>query len=56
MTKKKSSTSTVTNQDMFQRDEDLPPKGKVEKNINPPWAVNPKGKSGARDMGHRNRP
>jgi hypothetical protein len=54
MTKRKSYTDSEKK--MIQKDEDLTQKGKVSDQVTPPWAVNPKGKSGARDMGHRNRP
>lgn len=54
MTKKKGYTDSEKG--MIQKDDDLTKKGKVDHSVNPPWAVNPKGKSGARDMGHRNRP
>jgi len=41
---------------VIQKDDDLAKKGKDDHLVTPPWAVNPKGKSGVRDMGHRNRP
>lgn len=42
---------------MLQKDDDLRKKGRIDHSVNPPWPVNdPKGKSGAADRGHRNRP
>lgn len=53
---KNGKNSTNEEKGMLQKDDDLRKKGKVDHSVTPPWPVNPKGKSGVPDRGHRNRP
>lgn len=42
---------------MIEKSNDLEKKGKLDHSVDPPWPINDKkGKSGAWDRGHRNRP
>ncbi len=53
---KESTTESDENKKFIKKDDDLGKKGTLDHEVEPPWVLKPKQKSGANDRGHRNRP